>query len=514
MSLAITPGEPQAQLRLLADMNQDVFKYGLFKGDDSLYEDPTYLGFTLEMDSNSAILNQPNAFLQRRGIQEGNIELSSRLPIYSEFINKARMLFNSQESIVEEGDKSTFVKSHYINSVSGLNTLSKKFIEWKKDFIELELYEDISMFSTYLSTLYNNLVYSYQNGRVLIPENMLHFDLHIKISEIRSFTSIGKLASQDLNDQAIANALKNNVTCHIYTLHDCLFNFFDSHSFGDEIVQAGIGTNLPAPSVLPMKIWFKSVSRQLYTPLIKRAYSVQDARIDLGTVIVGYTGDLKPNSKPDGSGSKGDIQNSDISTPYQQGQISNATSISDRAIFGSAKTKRPSSERSYNREIKQNPAIDTSNDISTRFDQLGDIDQYNQPLEPSTNTLQPAGPGELLTSPNITLRDILDDPNAALQKYANNKAAAFGNATNNLANRAESIIKQRLKQVENEIIRKRNELIRSFVYDVVQRTGTKKIVPDNVYYDTDFRQRLLDQLRSDIGINLASETLNFLTGAR
>jgi hypothetical protein len=67
------------------------------------------------------------------------------------------------------------------------------------------------MWSSYLTYLYNNLTYSYENGRELIPENLLKFNMYIKISEIRNFTSTEKFNSTDQRDINIANALKNNV---------------------------------------------------------------------------------------------------------------------------------------------------------------------------------------------------------------------------------------------------------------------------------------------------------------
>ena len=37
-------------IRMMTDANQDIFRYGLHKYGDSEHEDPTYLGFTLEID--------------------------------------------------------------------------------------------------------------------------------------------------------------------------------------------------------------------------------------------------------------------------------------------------------------------------------------------------------------------------------------------------------------------------------------------------------------------------------
>jgi hypothetical protein len=118
--------------RTIVDPNQDVFRYGLHKYRDSKYEDPTYLGFTIELDDNSALFTQVLPFLERRSAANWT-ELKSRIVIYQQFVDKIKQIFNSQESVKEEFDKTRFIKQHYINTVSGLDNLKKKFNVYRED---------------------------------------------------------------------------------------------------------------------------------------------------------------------------------------------------------------------------------------------------------------------------------------------------------------------------------------------------------------------------------------------
>lgn len=503
-------------LRLLADGNQDVFRYGLFKDvGGSFYEDPTYLCFTVDIDKDtSALFKNAEAFLEQRGAT--NSELQARIPVLKEFKDKIVQIFKSQESALDPTEKTIYTKSHYINSISGLNILSKKFVKWKEDKITLELYEDIALFSSYLANLYNNLVYSYENGRQLIPENLLHFDLHIKVSEIRNFTSIAKIVSTDPNDQSIANALKYNVTGLFYTLHDCKFDFFNSRPFEDTMTNGGIGATLPGASVLPLDIFFKSVSRQTYNPLIKSAIAMVDSKIDLGVVIVGYSGDIKENGQ-----ATDDAQSSLITgnneDPYQKGQTTQIGTTNDTTgLFSASGNKKPSGFTTYNTETENNPDADTGTDLSEEFKRIKELQDYNKIFAPSADAgkgIYDKIPDKPLESPNIGFEDVLDDPQAAAKKIVDNQVNRLGQAADNLKAKGNSLIQQQLQRAKNELKRRRNELVRKFVNDVTAKVGVKKIVPDNVYTNSDYYQTLLDRLKSDVGVNLSNEVRNFLTGA-
>lgn len=491
-------------LRTITSGNLDVFRYGLQKSNtESLYEDPTYLGFTIEMDEQSALFTQVLPFLEKHSTTRA--EMKARIPVYKEFVNKVNMMFNSQESAADDTQRNQFIKQHYINSISGLSNLAKKFNRWREDRLDIELYEDISLSSSYLAYLYNNLVYSYENGRLIIPENLLKFNLRIKISEIRNLTSIRQLNSNDPTDQAIVNALKYNVTCIVYKLFDCEFDFYNALPFDDTIAQAGIGQNLPSESIVPMGIFYKSVGRHIYAPLISNSISMNDNKVDLGVIIVNSNGSTNPN---------GQVNNSDIllgpnGEPFQQ---LNADAVSDGNIegFPAAGMKKPSALSTYTSEIQRNPNAQTENDLATEAQQIRDLLDYNSELAPESNNLQnsefpplkASDKGSLLDS--IVGKDLssaIDDPTAAL----NNLGKKVAKTVENSAKWQLHLATQRLKQ-------KRNELVRKFVNDVERQVGIKTIVPDNVYTNQDYYTKLLDQLKSDVGLTIGNEVIKIITG--
>lgn len=492
-----------APLRTITEGNLDVFRYGLHKYEDSVFEDPTYLGFTVELDENSALFTQVLPFLEKHSTTRA--EMQARIPVYKEFVNRVQMIFNSQESVASPDQRSQFIKQHYINSISGLSNLAKKFNRWREDRLDIELYEDISMTSTYLAYLYNNLVYSYENGRIIVPENLLKFNLRIKISEIRNLTSIRQLKSTDVTDQAIVNALKYNVTCIAYKLFDCEFDFVNSQPFDDTIAQAGIGQNLPSESILPMGIFFKSSSYQIYAPLIRNSISINNNKVDLGITITNSNGSTNPN----GQANPSDVLIGENGQPFQE---LNADSISDGSIegFPAASTKKPSDLSTYTIETNNNPDIKTENDLAAKAQQLRDLMEYDEELAPEGTPLRTtqfpplkAGePGNILD--NIIGKDLshaIQDPTGALKDLGTKVAKQVQNSA-----------KWQLHLATQKLKQKRNELVRKFVNDVERQVGIKTIVPDNVYTNQDYYQNLLDQLKSDVGLTVGNEVIKIVTG--
>lgn len=489
-------------LRTITNGNLDVFRYGLHKYEDSVFEDPTYLGFTLELDENSALFTQVLPFLEKHAATRQ--EMQSRIPVYHEFVNKVKMIFNSQESVASPDQRAHFIKQHYINSISGLSNLAKKFNRWREDRLDIELYEDISLTSSYLAYLYNNLVYSYENGRIIVPENLLKFNLRIKISEIRNLTSIRQLKSTEATDQAIVDALKYNVTCIVYKLYDCEFDFVNSLPFDDTISQAGIGQNLPAESILQMGIFFKSVSRHIFAPLIRNSISMNDNKVDLGVIITNSNGSTNPN---------GQVGNNDVligpdGQPYQQLQ---ADSVSNGDIegFPSAAFKKPSDLSTYNIEAENNPDIKTENDLAQKAQQLSDLMAYDDELAPDGTplrtsqfpALKPGDKGTLLdqvVGKDIT--SIIKDPTQAAKDLGNKVLKV-----------AENSARWQLHLATQKLKQKRNELVRKFVNDVERQVGIKTIVPDNVYTNQDYYRNLLEQLKSDVGLTVGNEVIKILT---
>lgn len=234
------------------------------------YEEPLYLGFEVFFDTDSpffvgnndtdinsevASTNSIKYFFQKYQQIE---DIYWRYSLWTEFKNR---LFSIFEINTQREMSNKYNKPYYINKISGLNLLNKKIIKYGEDKISITLNEDVRMIAWYISELYNNLTYSYKNKRWMVPENLLRFNMHIKISDIRNFAMPYKEGDQ------IKYKLSPKSTI-MFTLHDCSFNFFDSYNFADELVMAGIDAPKPSASELKFDIIFKSVTRWNDFPIL------------------------------------------------------------------------------------------------------------------------------------------------------------------------------------------------------------------------------------------------------
>lgn len=124
------------------------------------------------------------------------------------------------------------VKTYYLKKISGLENLVEKnissnsesiksMVDYGKDIIKLSLYEDVSINTGYLSMLYKTLTWSKLNGKQIIPENLLRFDVDITISEIRNYNRVFKAANSGTDLEVYADKLSK----YTYTLYDCQFMF-------------------------------------------------------------------------------------------------------------------------------------------------------------------------------------------------------------------------------------------------------------------------------------------------
>lgn len=435
--------------RTLTDLNHSVFKYGLqLNNHISEFEDPTYLGFSIEIDMvESPLFRDVENFLNINAAKK-YAGMESRKKIHAEFKQIVQRIFNGQDSAMDEIQKNNYVKQHYINSITGLETLTKKFIDWKEDKITFELHEDISLYTSYLSQLYNNLVYSYENGRVMIPDNLCKFNMYIKISEIRNLTSLkGLIPSKSLFDidkdealnKKISEALKYNVSSITYKLHDCEFDFFGSKPFDDTITQSGIDGNMPTFSIVNMDLYFKSVSRSIYNPLIENSIPMND---------------LSPN-----------LSIETLSDDNSTIKINNGFNNN---------TKRPSSIESYENEVNDNiyPAFSEPS--------KNDLSNYSQSIENIQN--------ENKKNAELIVDDTFDPVlgrNVSLNEFdPAKKISAFGN---NLKSRTSSILNNTLQKQKNRlngiIEAKRKEIINSITDSVSKKLGLSRssIKGQNVY---------------------------------
>lgn len=275
---------------LMRTKNDEVFKYSLNMNPlnrDSSYEDPTYLMFNLKIDKLSSPLFNYSLYqtLSLSSNETNNLgsvtyflekyknipEIKSREEVYVHFIDAITKIFPNDDSFMR--------KQHYIEMISGLDKLNKKMVEYEKDIITLTLSEDVSLSTLYIAELYNNLTYSYQNGRKLIPENCLRFDLMIEITDVRIFKTIF-----EKKDGSKYSEINNNPPRIIYTLHDCNFDFSTNESlpFDQAINVSGSEGVSNKKASLKFNIKYKSISKSFKSELISGSIELHNKLYDLG----------------------------------------------------------------------------------------------------------------------------------------------------------------------------------------------------------------------------------------
>ena len=206
-------------------------------------EDPTMLGYDIILKFNSSPLfnGTIDSFISQ---YSDNTEVSSRSGILSNF--KSQLFkFLKIDSPIQQGIDPTDIeqaKKYYLRNLTGINNLSesydsgtlKSFIDYGKDFIGMEFYEDVSQNIGYLSTLYKMLSWSRLNGKQVIPENLLRFDVDIVVSEIRNYNRVFR----DETDVTKIDVYADVKSKYTYSLYECQF-FFTDLPHGDGIDLGG-----------------------------------------------------------------------------------------------------------------------------------------------------------------------------------------------------------------------------------------------------------------------------------
>ena len=220
------------------------------KSDYPHYDDPLFLVYDIEIDfEESPFFN--GALKQYINDYSENVpEIEERKALLYYFWLVIRRIFPRYGFDTEASDK-----FHYIQSISGLDLLTKKMINYPEDFITLTLSEDVIMTIQYFNELYNTIVYSYDTQRYLMPDNLLRFDLKITLSDVRSIKRQDKTILK--NDNTIYDKAKS-----IYILHDCLFDFSNSKNVGNDLANGGFNQDVSRdPATLSFNVIFKSVSK-------------------------------------------------------------------------------------------------------------------------------------------------------------------------------------------------------------------------------------------------------------
>jgi hypothetical protein len=196
-------------------------------------EDPTILGFDLSINViTSPLFN--GAIPEYLDKYSKYSELKSRKETYDLFIKQFFKVFKADFPDGVSGANSD-PKTHYIKKISGLNYLldvdmpdkTKIFAEYPNNMIKMSMYEDVDLSMGYLYALYKKLTWSKLNGKKMIPDNLLKFNLELTVTEVRHFSKIYGTG----NDM---NVMKDLMSKHIYNLYECQLYFGDM-PFGDEV---------------------------------------------------------------------------------------------------------------------------------------------------------------------------------------------------------------------------------------------------------------------------------------
>jgi len=218
-------------------------------------EDPTMYGYDIIIKYNTSPLF--NGSILDFISSSSDIEITSRESVWETFTNQFFKFFKSQSNttvttgstqsanplppvVVRGGLKPK--KAYYLKKISGLDKLVesdisansdsiKSMIDYGKDKITLSLYEDVTINTGYLAMLYKSLSWSRRNGKMIIPENLLRFDVDIVITEIRNYN---RVINETKNGQKKLDIFVDMLSKYKYTLYDCQF-LFNGYPHGNDM---------------------------------------------------------------------------------------------------------------------------------------------------------------------------------------------------------------------------------------------------------------------------------------
>lgn len=446
-------------------------QYGL-RQTDFWYEDPFIPSFELFFNENSPFFNEkqeePNClryFINKySGIDPTGY--NNRLDLWTEFKKVFFKIF--EKDLNDNQNRNIQNKPYYITKIAGLNNLNKKMIKYNEDKITITMNEDISMIAWYLSELYNNISYSYRNQRFMFPENLLRFDMTIKINDMRIFQmpNSNNISSSTVpvDPNYSGKNIKYNLSPKsqiIYTLHDCNFNFFESKNYGDDLEIGGYGVGTPTPSSLSFDIFFKSVTRYSKYPLIENGYSINAWGDSL------YT----KNNEAGDKGTKQSYYN-DLE------RIKNET----EPIQKSYTTKNVSSAKDY---VYNQGSFSLESDLRQDRVKTNNLayDDYLNQVQKSNKNKNDINLGAITPKTNL-LNDLIEK----------SKRTIVSQGVNYLYN------------VEDKISQLRGGVVNDLLDQFRKATTINKIEPDNVY-NPDFNNQVSVE---NLGKNIASRLLNDL----
>lgn len=225
----------EKQLAYFHEFSRYNFRHGIeVRPGESGDEDPVIFGFDIIINTQTSPLfsdsyeTKITDFFTFGNAQQIK-EIQARESVYNDFIEHFSKFFSRTDSSFRN------IKSFYLKSIDGMGELvnkataihheKKQFVQFGKESesIKITMYEDNYLNTGYLAMLYNTLAYSKINGKQIIPENLLRFDMSIVVSEIRKFNKV--LHAIEEGSDNIMNVVNDNISRYKYNLYDCQFNF-------------------------------------------------------------------------------------------------------------------------------------------------------------------------------------------------------------------------------------------------------------------------------------------------
>ena len=392
------------------------FKYGLEFGLNSnlnnnstrnslmnLDEDPTILGFDIVILDKAPLFNEIDTFFDFADNNKIN-QVSNKRNLYNDFVSQFAKFFNVDDRSRGEfkvDNRFNSFKTHYLNGVEGLDKLvhytgigderGRQMTDFGKDKLTFSLSEDVGFNSGYLAAAYRNMIYTKKDGRQVIPENLLRFDMVIIMSEIRNFNRVSNAAAEankDSNVDTIA-IFNDNINRYIYTLYDCQLDF-NNYSFENSMKQGGFGESAPGVSNgITFDVIYKYVGFEMekfnFHPgstdpnqiIIDEGKYINNQRKDPTTFQVNPDPGSEINQKTNAT-SADKFPNRNIDLRYQMNNLNNSVDIKDYQF------EFPMLNPKYSRNVidlrdKNTTIIENQTAFKTGLNRI--IDRTNQELQ-------------------------------------------------------------------------------------------------------------------------------------
>lgn len=210
-------------------------------------EDPVFYGFEVVINQmTSPLLNgEVIKFIENFGVS--NEEISSRMDLAKSLREELSKYFRFEVDLTPNayGDQTNIFgmrnrKRHYIKKIEGLDKLSERneakksasFVNYKEDLLQISFYEDSTLSTGSLISLYKLLYWSRIRGKGVIPENLLRFDCQIIVSEVRNIARVREILNlegdsggetQEVNGNL--EIIRENVSRYVYNVYECQFHF-------------------------------------------------------------------------------------------------------------------------------------------------------------------------------------------------------------------------------------------------------------------------------------------------